>query len=115
MAQLRLGWFAREVLDKPLYPYQESIGDAILDSVFHNKGLTFSVMLARQMGKNQLSAVLEAYLLSCMEEGAIVKAAPTFKPQIINSRLRLLAMLENPLTRARVWRSYGYMIGVARS
>jgi hypothetical protein len=113
--QSRLGWFAREVLGKPLYPYQELVGDAILDSVLSRRGLTFSVMFARQMGKNQLSAVLEAYLLSCMEEGSIVKAAPTFKPQIVNSRLRLLATLDNPLTWSRVWRSYGYMIGVARS
>ena len=110
-----IGWFARAVLGKPLYPYQEIIGDAILDSIFHRRGHTFSIMLARQMGKNQLSAVIEAYLLACMPEGTIVKAAPTFKPQVITSRIRLLSMLENPLTAGRVWSSYGYMIGVAPS
>ncbi len=110
-----IGWFAREVLGKPLYPYQEIVGDAILDSVIHKRGYTFSVMLARQMGKNQLSAIIEAYLLTCMEKGNIVKAAPTFKPQVINSRIRLLSMLDNPLTAGRVWSSYGYMIGVAPS
>ena len=85
MTLSRIGLFARHVLGKPLYPYQEEVGDAILDSVFNRRGYTFSVMFARQMGKNQLSAILEAYLLSCMDEGTIVKAAPTFKPQIINS------------------------------
>ncbi len=115
MISSRIGLFARHVLGKPLYPYQEEVGDAILDSVFNRRGYTFSVMFARQMGKNQLSAILEAYLLSCMDEGTIVKAAPTFKPQIINSRIRLLSMLDNPLTRSRVWRSYGYIIGVAPS
>ena len=55
--------FARDVLKQPLYPYQLEIGEAILDSVKNNLGLTFTVMLGRQMGKNQLSAVLEAYLL----------------------------------------------------
>lgn len=108
-----IGWFAREVLGKPLYPYQQVVGDAILDSVLHGRGHTFSVMFARQMGKNQLSAIIEAYLLTCMRDGAIVKAAPTFKPQVINSRIRLLNMLDNPLTASRTWCSYGYMIGVA--
>jgi hypothetical protein len=83
--------------------------------VLGGKGLTFSVMFARQMGKNQLSAVLEAYLLACIPQGTIIKAAPTFKPQVITSRMRLLSMLDNQLTRHRVWRSYGYMLGVAPS
>ena len=113
MQPLNLGWFARTILGLPLYPYQQEAGEAILSSILTGKGLTFSVMFARQMGKNQLSAVLEAYLLTCMESGTIIKAAPTFKPQIINSRLRLLTMLENPLTASRIWRSHGYIIGVA--
>lgn len=112
MPNVSIGEFAR-IIGKPLYPYQIEIGDHILDSILENRGLTFSVMLARQMGKNQLSAMIEAYLLTCMPEGTIVKAAPTYKPQIVNSRLRLLSMLENPITRDRYWRSFGYMIGVA--
>ncbi len=113
----RLGvrWFSREILQKPLYPYQELVAEAILDSILNNKGLTFSIMMSRQSGKNQLSAILEAYLLACMDEGTLVKCAPTFKPQTINSRLRLLAMLDNPLTRDRYWTSYGYILGVAPS
>ncbi|HTK10271.1 MAG TPA: hypothetical protein VL485_24085 [Ktedonobacteraceae bacterium] len=109
----RIGWFAREVLGKPLYWYQELIGDAIIDSVLTGQGHTFSVMMARQMGKNQLSAVLEAYFLFCMEQGSIIKAAPTYKPQIINSRLRLLSLCEAPLLRERIWKSFGYIIGCA--
>jgi hypothetical protein len=113
--ECNLDWFAREVLKRPLYPYQMLVGDAILGSVLYHSGLTFSVMFARQMGKNQLSAILEAYLLACMEEGCIVKVAPTFKPQTVNSRLRLLTMLDNPLTAWRIRRSYGYIVGVAPS
>jgi len=113
MQQPNIGWFARNILGKPLYPYQEHVGNAIIDSILHHKGHTFSIMFARQMGKNQLSAIIEAYLLACMESGSIVKAAPTFKPQIITSRVRLLSMLDNPLTVLRTWRSYGYIIGVA--
>jgi hypothetical protein len=108
-----IGTFARTYLKQPLYPYQELIANAILDSILRQRGLTFTVMLARQMGKNQLSAVLEAYLLCFKQSGTIVKAAPTFRPQIINSRARLLSMLNNPLTRERIWKAYGYMIGVA--
>ncbi len=115
MKRPNIGWFAANIIGKPLYPFQVEIGNAILDSVLNNRGLTFTIMLARQMGKNQISAIIETYLLSCMEEGNIIKAAPTYKPQVINSRLRLLSMLENPLTGNRVWRSFGYMIGVARS
>ncbi len=73
----------------------------------------FTVMMARQSGKNQLSAVIEAYLLTCFAEGTIVKAAPTFTPQIMNSRLRLLSLLDSPLTRKRIWTNHGYIVGLA--
>ncbi len=109
----RIARFARHVLGKPLYPYQWEIAEAILASVFNGDGKIFSVMMARQMGKNQLSAVIEAYLLTCMPQGTIVKAAPTFTPQIINSRLRLLSLLDTPFTRDRIWMSNGYIIGLA--
>jgi hypothetical protein len=46
-------------------------------------------------------------------QGTIVKAAPTFTPQVINSRLRLLSMLDMPLTHERVWTSHGYIVGLA--
>ena len=111
--QSRIGWFAREILGKPLYWYQEQIGDSIIESVLAGQGHTFTVMMARQMGKNQLSAVLEAYFLFCMRQGSIVKAAPTYNPQIINSRLRLLNMCEAPLLRERIWKSFGYIVGCA--
>jgi hypothetical protein len=110
-----IGWFAENVLHRKLYPYQEEVGNRILESVLNNLGLTFTIMFARQMGKNETSAILEAYLLCCMESGTIIKAAPTFKPQVINSRLRLLQMLENDFTVDRVFKSFGYIIGVAPS
>jgi hypothetical protein len=110
---LTIARFAQHVLGKPLYPYQLEIAEAILSSIFEQKGHVFSVMMARQSGKNQLSAILEAYLLTCMPRGTIVKAAPTFAPQITNSRLRLLSMLDNSLTRSRIWQSSGHIIGLA--
>jgi hypothetical protein len=47
-----------------LRPYQREIALAVLDSVFGGKGLTFSVEIARQGGKNELSAQLELLLLT---------------------------------------------------
>jgi hypothetical protein len=108
-------WFAANVLNRKMYPYQVEIADAIINSVLEKKGLTFSVMMARQMGKNETSAIIEAYLLCCMESGTIIKCAPTWKPQIVNSRLRLLSMLECDFTRDRVFKSYGYIVGLAAS
>jgi hypothetical protein len=110
-----LDQFARDVLGLTLYPYQQRVGEAILDSVLHQRGLTFTVMFARQMGKNQLSAILEAYLLYYNQEGSIVKAAPTFRPQIINSQLRLQALLNNSPKAQQIWRNHGYIIGLAPS
>lgn len=105
--------FAELILGRPLYPYQSEIAEAILSSIVAQKGNIYTVMMARQSGKNQLSAVLEAFLLTCMSEGTIVKAAPTFNPQITHSRLRLLSLLDNPVTRERIWQSQGHIIGLA--
>lgn len=104
--------FARLILGCPLYPYQNAVAEAVLSSVFSGKGRIYTVMMARQSGKNQLSAVLEAYLLACMPRGTIVKAAPTFTPQILHSRLRLLSLLDNAVTRERIWQSHGHIIGL---
>jgi hypothetical protein len=64
---------------------------AILDSVFGRKGLTFSVDIARQGGKNELSAQLELLLLTLymLEPKNLIKCSPTFKPQTVISMMRL--------------------------
>jgi hypothetical protein len=70
-------------------------------------------MFARQMGKNETSAQLEAYLMAlhARRGGGIVKAAPSFKPQLINSILRLKGTMQsNPLTRKRWKSAFGYML-----
>ncbi|MCX7912108.1 MAG: hypothetical protein N2506_04005 [Dehalococcoidales bacterium] len=74
-----------------LRPYQKEVAVAILDSVFGKKGLTFSVEIARQGGKNELSAQLEVLLLTIFmaQPGNIVKCAPTFRPQALISMMRL--------------------------
>ena len=104
--------FARRVVGKPLYPYQVEVAEAIIASIEGGHGQIITVMMARQAGKNQLSAMVEAYLLYRYSEGAIVKAAPTFHPQIRNSYERLKRLLAGSELRERVWGNAA-MIGLA--
>jgi hypothetical protein len=95
-----------------LRPYQKEVALAILDSVFKRKGLTFSVEIARQGGKNELSAQLELLLLtlSMTQPQNLIKCAPTFKPQTIISMMRLKDRL-NDAGFAGIWDSeLGYII-----
>ncbi|MFC2006124.1 hypothetical protein ACFLVG_04120 [Chloroflexota bacterium] len=71
--------------------YQREVALAVLDSVFGRKGITFSVEIARQGGKNELSAQLELLLLTLYmaEPQNLVKCSPTFKPQTVISMTRL--------------------------
>ena len=95
-----------------LRPYQQEIAAAILDSVINRKGLTFSVEIARQGGKNELSAMVELTLLTLYmgKGGNAVKASPTFKPQTIISMMRLKQRLDE-YGFAGIWQTeMGYII-----
>jgi hypothetical protein len=109
--------FSRLVLDTPLRPYQLEPARAILDSIFHARGFTFAVMMSRQAGKNELSGQLEAYLLNVYQRrgGQIVKASPTFKPQTINSIIRLMDRLNNPWNARKVHRRESYMVELGKA
>ena len=78
-------------IKQQLRPYQVDIGQAILRSVLDHTGLTFTVEVARQGGKNELSAQLELLLLTLFlgQSGNLVKAAPTYIPQLLHSIRRL--------------------------
>ena len=80
-----------------LRPYQEEVARTILDSVMNKKGLTLSVEIARQGGKNELSAIIELTLLTLYVHrgGSAIKASPTFKPQTIISIQRLKQHLDD--------------------
>jgi hypothetical protein len=102
-----------------LRPYQQEVVAAILDSVFGKKGLTFSVEIARQGGKNELSAQLELLLITLFmtEPKNLVKCSPTFKPQTVISMMRLKDRL-NDAGFAGIWEpELGYIIrlGSARA
>ena len=92
-------------IKKALRPYQAQVGRAVMRSVLHNKGLTFSVEISRQGGKNELSAQMELLLLvmHMQRGGNLVKAAPTFLPQVIVSMMRLKERL-NDAGLATLWK-----------
>ncbi len=95
-----------------LRPYQREVALAILDSVFQRRGLTFSVEMARQGGKNELSAQLELLLLALYmaEPQNIIKCSPTFKPQTVISMIRLKDRL-NDVGFSGIWiAELGYII-----
>jgi hypothetical protein len=118
ISQLALNWichldrFSKHVIGLPLRSYQAEPARAIVRSILNGQGLTFAVMMCRQAGKNELSAQLEAYLLNLYQRagGGIVKASPTFKPQTVNSILRLCDRLENDWNRGRHRRREGYIV-----
>jgi len=109
--------FSSRVLGRSLRWYQAEVARAVERSIREQLGLTFTVMMARQMGKNELSAHLEAWLLDRMAErgGTIVKAAPTFRPQIANSMLRLESLLRRPHFEGRWRRERGHMMAVGEA
>ena len=109
--------WSRAVLGRPLRPYQAEPAGAILRSIAERRGDTITVMMSRQAGKNELSAHLESFLLANHQNRpeTLVKAAPTFKPQTINSMLRLQAMLDNPLTVGRWASEHGYIVKLGRA
>ena len=80
-----------------LRPYQLEVARVVMDSIQKGKGLTLSVEIARQGGKNELSAHLEVLLLTLYmaNGGNIIKCSPTFKPQTIISVERLKQRLDD--------------------
>jgi hypothetical protein len=109
--------FGAEIVGRPLRPYQLAAARAILTSITQGAGEIFVVMMARQMGKNELSAQLEAWLLDqhAFTGGTIVKAAPTFRPQLHVSLARLGATLHHRRYEGVVRRSHGYRISVGEA
>ena len=110
--------FSKIVVRRELRSYQVEVARAIVDSVIHQRGLTFAIMFPRQSGKNETQAQIEAYLLNLFQRvpGAqIVKASPTYKPQTINSLIRIGAVLDNDWNRGRWKREQMYMVRLGQA
>ncbi|HLF77033.1 MAG TPA: hypothetical protein VJB57_06025 [Dehalococcoidia bacterium] len=74
-----------------LRPYQREIALSVVGSVLQRRGHSFTVEIARQGGKNELSARIELLLLALHQDRDVtaIKAAPTQKPQALISLDRL--------------------------
>ena len=98
-----------------LRPYQEEVARAVLQSIHDHAGRTFSVEIARQGGKNELSAHLELLLLTMhmAAGGTLVKCSPTFKPQTVISMARLRDRLDEFGFEGMYRNEMGYIIRLA--
>ncbi len=113
-----IGGFSRLVLERyPLREYQLEPARAIVESVTRGLGRQFVVVFSRQAGKDELLAQVLAYLLHRYREkgGCAVLAAPTFQPQAMISRDRLLDRLANPISGRWVHARDGYIVEVGRA
>jgi hypothetical protein len=101
-----------------LRSYQQDVAQAILDSIFFERGSSFVIIFPRQSGKNELQAQLEAYLLCLWSTGQVemVKVSPTWKPQSINAMRRLERVLKRNILCRELWKKrsgYIYQFGDA--
>jgi hypothetical protein len=97
--------FTRYASRTRLRRYQAGVCEAIVNSVLHQRGLSFVVMFPRQSGKNELQAQLETYLLALFSDTGceIVKVSPTLKPQAQNAMRRLESTLKKNIYLSAVW------------
>ncbi len=120
-ALLDVGAYSRGLLhDHALRPYQVEVARAIVASVRERRGMQFAIVFARQAGKDETLAQLLAYLLTThwRAGGSIVVAAPTYRPQSLIARARLLERLDNDLTRRlapRPTTEAGYIVRLGRA
>jgi hypothetical protein len=100
-----------------LRSYQADAGRAIIDSVLNRRGHTITVVMARQAGKNELSAQIELYLMLRHQRLSVdaVKCAPTFEPQAVISMRRLRSLIARAeITEAAVPDTRAVRIGGTR-
>lgn len=99
------------VLNSPLYQPQIDIINKCEYHIANKTGKTVVVRSARQTAKNECSAMLCTRTLSLYrEEGGIyIRTAPTWKPQIINSKMRVAQFLNKDITTKGWVPKEGYM------
>ena len=100
-----------------LRPYQCLPGRAIVDSALNRRGLSFTVVMARQAGKNELSAHVELFLLAKNTLRSLdgVKCAPTFDPQGRISLRRLWSCIAEAGLEPLAAREDGHSIRLGRA
>jgi len=111
------GYCAKPGPGHRLRPYQVEAGRAIARSVFQRRGDSISVMMARQAGKNELSAQVELLLLAAHMAWAVdaIKCAPTFQPQARISLRRLWSRLTEAGLAPLCAREGGHIVRVVHA
>jgi hypothetical protein len=106
-----------EITLPALRPYQVAVAAAVRESIRAGAGHTVSVMIARQGGKNELSARLEMGLLIAYADRDVdaIKCAPTFMPQAKVSLRRLWSRLRALRPRLPVALEDGSIIRLGRA
>lgn len=113
--------FSRDIVGIPLYPYQTEWAQHIIDVVRERRNETVIVEMARQSGKNQGQSLVSTMLLAThgnREQSQLVAIAPTYKPQLINSRMRFDALakrIEQRLSFIKYRSSMGYIYKCGRA
>lgn len=82
--------FSRDLIGVALYPYQVGWAQYILDVMADKRNETIVVEMSRQSGKNQGQAAYQVATLARFgaQDKSIVACAPTYRPQLINSKMR---------------------------
>lgn len=112
--------FSRDCVGYPLYRYQTGWAQYVLETVAAHRNEQIVVKMPRQSGKNETSAQLEIAIMARFgaRGGEIVKCAPTFKPQVLNSKLRF-DLRSKQVQRIMPWLRFkpsaGYMYRLNRA
>lgn len=105
-------FWRRIIMKKPLYRYQEGPIELIKRHIVGNTGKIITVRMPRQTGKNEIEGEVEKWALFAYQNsgGCFIRTAPTYKPQIVNSKLRLLdAVRGDPMFKAPLKPMEGYI------
>lgn len=118
--QRSMGAFSRDVVGLALYDYEVEWADYAVEVVSEGRTEVIVVEMPRQSGKNETSAQVETAILAkfARRGGNIVKCAPTWKPQIVNSKERFAARAEMvrrrlPFLDFKPSQGYKYKCGLA--
>jgi hypothetical protein len=96
---------------RPLRSYQLEAAGPVLEAIGGGRGGAFAVLFSRQAGKDELLARMLAYLLFRfrLDGRAAVVGTPTFRPQAVVSRRRLMDRMQTPLHRGAML-AQGYRV-----
>lgn len=102
------------MIEIPLYAYQTRVAQYMMDAVAEQRNEIITLEMPRQSGKNQLAAVAQVAMLARHGKRNVqaVVASPTYKPQIVNSKMRFELMakrIERRLPFLRYKPSMGYI------